>query len=161
MAGKVEIVRDNRLKGFRKRLKAMQKGATATVGVQGIKADEVYGEGTPVVVVAAVHEFGSEDGTIPQRSYLRSTYDANIQRYRRIISKGMEKASKGQGTELSTMFQAGETYRADVIKAIKAGIPPDLKDATKARKGSTLPLVDTGILVAAITSVVKKGTKRV
>ena len=44
MPGKVKVVHDYRLRTFRKRLKKMQKGVTATVGVQGVKAEEVYDE---------------------------------------------------------------------------------------------------------------------
>lgn len=158
MAGSVKV-KDNRLKAFRKRLKPLSKGITVTVGVQGKEAEGTYKDGTPVATVAAVHEFGTQDGRIPQRSYLRSTYDANRKKYVATMAKGARKAVKGGTTAKQAAFEAGETFRADVVKTIKAGIPPPLHPATIAAKGSSVPLIDTGVLVAAISSVVHEGKK--
>lgn len=158
MAGKI-TTRDRGLRRFQKRLKSLAKGVTVTVGVQGKEAEQSYDDGTPVVVVAAVHEFGREDGSIPQRSYLRSTFDANRKKYERMIPSKARMVIKGGPTGKQVMFEIGETLREDVVKAIKAGIPPPLAPATIARKGSTLPLVDWGILMAAISTVVREGGK--
>jgi len=157
MAGEVRI-KDRGLRRFQKRFKGLAKGVSVTVGVQGKEAEEDH-DGTPVVVVAAVHEFGREDGSIPQRSYLRSTYDANLRKYKAMMLKGSRGVVKGGPTPKQAMFQTGETLREDVVKAIKAGIPPPLAESTIARKKSSVPLIDTGVLVAAITTVVHEGGK--
>jgi hypothetical protein len=55
------------------------------------------------------------------------------------------------------MFDAlGQQMVSDVNQTVRsgAGVPPPLKPATIARKGSSRPLVDTGRLLSAITWVV-------
>lgn len=156
MAGEVKID-DRRLRSFMKRIKPMLKGVTVTVGVQGKEAESEYENGTPMVVVAAVHEFGSNDGRIPSRSYLRSTYDENRRKYEQMIAKGSRDAAKGKGTAKQAMFMTGETLRGDIVSKIKGGIPPPLSQRTIDAKGSSVPLIDTGQLVAAITTVVHEG----
>jgi phage gpG-like protein len=156
MAGEVKV-NDSRLRSFRKRIAPMQKGISVTVGVQGKEAESEYEDGTPTVVVAAVHEFGSTDGRIPSRSYLRSTYDENRRKYEQQITKGARETAGGKTTAKQTMFKAGETLRRDIISKIKAGIPPPLSQRTIDAKGSSVPLIDTGQLVASITSIVHEG----
>ena len=39
-----------------------------------------------------------------------------------------------------------------MIRAIDSGIPPELKPATVARKGSTKQLIDTGVLKSSLTT---------
>ena len=158
MAGKVTITNDQRLRKFRKRIGPMTKGINATVGVQGQEAEEDHpGSDVSMATVAAAHEFGTDNNRPPQRSFLRDTLDLGKQRYAVMLVKGAREVAKGRGTTEGLMFRVGETLRQDVIKRIKAGIPPDLSEVTKARKDSSLPLVDKGFLVAAITSVVHKG----
>lgn len=160
MAGKSKVrVNDNRLRRFTKRLKSLTEGITVTVGVQGKEATEDYEDGPSVAQVARVHEFGYPEGNIPQRSYMRATYDENREKYRRLIVKGSRDTMLGKMKSRQGMFIAGETYRKDIIKRIKSNIPPPLKQATIDRKGSSVALIDTGMLVAAITTVVKVGGK--
>lgn len=156
MAGDVKID-DRRLRAFFKRIKPMLKGVSVTVGVQGKEAESEYEDGTPTVVVAAVHEFGSNDGRIPSRSYLRSTYDENRRKYEQMVAKEARNVAKGVGTAKQAMFKTGETLRADIISKIKGGIPPPLSQRTIDAKGSSVPLIDTGQLIASITTVVHEG----
>src|SRR5690606_4646959 len=57
------------------------------VGIQGEDATKtIKDENGEIlqVVLAGVHEFGREDGSIPERSYIRATVDANRSRYRQL-----------------------------------------------------------------------------
>jgi hypothetical protein len=109
--------------------------------------------------LAAIHEFGTEDGHIPERSYLRSTFDSHRDRYGAMMTKGGREVEKGRDTAKGVMFKLGETVRADIIKRIKGHIPPPLAESTIARKGSDIPLIDKGHLIGAITSVVHEKGK--
>jgi len=159
VAGNVKV-NDNRLRTFRKRLKSL-KGLSVTVGVQGDMAQEEHPEGAmTMATLAAIHEFGSEDGRHPPaRSFLRSTFDENVRKYDQLMLKGAQKVEKGRAVAKAVMFQLGETVRADIIKKIKAGIPPPLSQVTIDRKGSSVPLIDKGHLIGSITSVVHEGGK--
>jgi len=56
----------------------------------------------------------------------------------------------------AALFRLAQEARNDVLDRIDSGIDPPLKDSTIARKGSSLPLVDKGILRASITGIVRK-----
>lgn len=160
MAGEVKI-NDRELRRFNKRVQSMLKGVSFTVGVQGKEAAEMHEKGdVPMTVIAAVHEFGSTDGRIPERSYLRSTFDENRRKYERMIRDGAKGVLKGKTAAKKTAFATGETVRADVIKRIKSNIPPPLAESTISRKGSSVALIDTGQLIASITSIVHEGKKK-
>ena len=160
MPGKVKV-NDNRLRSFRKKIKSL-KGIGVTVGVQGNEALAEHPSGAMTMAkLALTHEFGTKDGRIPSRSFLRSTFDDNKMRYGMMMTKGGRKVERGQATAMQVMFQLGETVRADIIARIKAHIPPPLSEVTIARKGSDIPLIDKGHLLGSITSVVhKKGALR-
>jgi hypothetical protein len=128
------------------------------VGVQGREAAQVRPGGLTMVGLATIHEFGAPTANIPQRSFLRSTADANRGTYARVLEGAVKKlVKKPQAFKAKAeLFRLGERVRADVIKRIKAGIPPPNTPATIAgKKGENVPLIDTGQLISSITSVVK------
>ena len=51
------------------------------------KGSNDYPDGTSVIMVGAVHEFGSDKMNIPQRSYLRSTVVEKKKDYKRLFRK--------------------------------------------------------------------------
>ena len=55
-------------------------GRALTVGVQGKEGAADRG-GISTGAVASIHEFGNAKQDIPERSYLRSTFDRNKRRY--------------------------------------------------------------------------------
>jgi phage gpG-like protein len=132
---------------------------TVKVGILGTDAKKSHGA-LSNVALATVHEFGSSDGRVPERSFLRSTFAANRDEYMRLVKLGVRAAFKGKAPIEETLKRIGLRMENDVKKNITtgAGIPPPNAPSTIARKGSSRPLVDTGQLVGAITSavVVKK-----
>lgn len=143
------------------------KNVDVLVGIQGAEAREkkkvkdsqgnVTTSNESAVMVAAVHEFGSEDGTIPERSYLRSTVKEQNNKYLRLFSKVVNKGIRERREP--EFAKVGEQAVTDVKRKIRSRIPPALKAATIARKGSSSPLIDTGQLIGSITSVVRKKKK--
>lgn len=106
--------------------------------------------------LAFVHEFGSSNGHIPERSYLRSTMRINRSEYRALLDRATDAVIfKGANHEVE-LRKVGEKVRGDVISRIQKddlGVP--LAQSTIDRKGSSLPLVDTGALVGSIKAVVE------
>lgn len=156
MAARVQI----RDKGWDKIARnAKHPPVRATVGIQGPEAAAERGSGLTNAGLAAIHEFGSPSRSIPERSFLRSTFDEKVKGY----EKELDRIAGAQidGAQLSgEMRLLGEQYRADVIDKIRSGIPPPLADATVARKGGeTTPLIDTGQLLNSISVVVKEGER--
>ncbi len=112
-------------------------------------------DGLTVAGVAAVHEFGTADGRIPERSFLRATFDANNSRYAGMAKRIAARVVDGEDPE-GLLTALGLTIAGDVQERIAAGIEPTLAPATVARKGSSTPLIDTGRLRQSISSRVRR-----
>jgi hypothetical protein len=133
-------------------------GKAASVGIQG---DAAMGDhdGMTNAELGAIHEFGTTDGRIPPRSFIGSTFDANVKKYEdelaRIAGAGLEGA-KIEGE----LLVLGEEFRADIYAAVKSGIPPPLAESTVERRGGdSTPLWDTGRLMDSISAVVVDAAK--
>lgn len=148
--------RDNGFEAFFAGIR--QLGASRVkVGIQGREAAEIRPGGISMVGVGTIHEFGAPRANIPQRSFLRSTADANRRKYEQRMERSVRKLIKTPESfnARAELFKLGEIVRSDVIKTIKARIPPPLKAATIARKkGDDVPLIEFGLLINSIRSVV-------
>jgi len=113
------------------------------------------GEPATMAEVAFYNEFGTEH--IPERSFLRSTVDANAGKYAKLYEKLMGAVFEGKLTVRQAMGLLGEKARADVRKTIRSDVPPPNAPATLRRKKSTKTLVDTGQLSQSITYEVRDG----
>ncbi len=112
--------------------------------------------GISLIELAAIHEFGSPAAKIPERSFIRRAFRRNrelksltVRLARRIINENL--------TINRALDQLGTWGAAEVKKTIASGphIPPPLKAATKRKKKSSRPLVDTGRLMNSIAHEVK------
>ena len=147
---------DKGLTQILKRMTVAARGQVASVGVQGDKAQLMEHENSTNVEIYAVHEYGTKDGRIPERSSLRTTFDEKHPAYQKDLDEVGRKFFGLQKYEGELML-LGEKMKKDVIEKIKSGIPPELAPSTIAstpkRKGS-VPLWNTGQLVNALTSVI-------
>lgn len=107
-------------------------------------------DGTPVAMIAAVHEFGSPSQGIPERPFLRVAVQRNRQKYVRLNRINLVKMLRGQATVDQALGQLGEMAKGDVQTEIRSGDFAPLKPATIKRKGSSRPLIDTGQMVQSI-----------
>jgi hypothetical protein len=162
--------RDHGWRALMKLLKDMGHEQTrVVVGVTGTKAAAIHprskGQLT-VVDVAIQNEFGSAGGKIPERSFIRSTTDANVTKYKNgirrafrdmleaAIAHGEVDPKKAKGLE-----RLGLQVTGDIKRAISGGIPPPNAPATIARKGSDTPLIDTDRLRQSISHEVRRGKR--
>jgi len=130
---------------------AEMKRATVRVGIMGDAGDE---NGVSLAEIAAYHEFGT--ATIPERSFLRSTfYGHAAEGLAKMCAKLSKAIIEGKMDEPRALGLLGLWAVSEVRKTIRAGIEPELAPATIAAKGSSLPLVDTGQLINSITWVVE------
>lgn len=141
MAGKVF---DND-KGWKRIVAAANAAAGrryVKVGVLGTKADEKEGdEGGPLTVaeIAAVHEFGTEDGRIPERSFLRSTFDEHKDELERMAVDLLPQVVLFGLHPDKALGILGLKLSSEVKKKITsgAGIPPPNAPATLMAKAGT------------------------
>jgi phage gpG-like protein len=138
-------------KGEQKRIeKLLRKMSNAPHVAVGILQDEAIDNNFSMVDLALVHEFGSKDGRIPQRSFMRSTCDAKRNEHIKLADILQSKIIDGSLSIRQALGQLGEVAEKDMVQAINNGIKPQLKPATIRRKKSSKPLIDTGRLKGSI-----------
>jgi len=141
------------------------------VGVQGSEAADLYEakEGTrplTLVEVATVHEFGTKDGKIPERSFLRSTLARRETVYGKALTAALQRAldevsADGIGDVAGAFARQLEVVGLRVVRDVQTtirdsgpGWPPNAP-LTIALKGSSKPLIDTGRLRQSIRHAVR------
>lgn len=140
----------NRLKQIRERF---EKNNGVLIGVPAGKGN--YKNGAPLAVIAAVQEFGSADGRIPERSFLRVPLRQNMPEFVKVWRVLIPKVVSGELTMFQAMSQMGERAAGVSKESIADGIAPANAAATVKRKGSSKPLIDDGTLIQSITYIVE------
>ena len=130
-------------------LKRRLGGADKVVNV-GVPEGKKEEDGTPVAMVAAVHEYGSPSQGIPERPFLRVAVQKNRIKYVRLNRINLVKMLRGQMGMEQALGQLGEMAKGDVQTEIRSGDFTPLKPATIERKGSSRPLIDIGQMVQSI-----------
>lgn len=94
-------------------------------------------------------EFGTK--TVPERSWIRATHDEIKEEMREFIADLVGQIHDGQMTvERALDLMALKTI-SKMKQKIRSGIPPELSLGTIQRKGSSVPLIDTGQLLNGMT----------
>jgi len=140
----------NKLRQIRERL---ERNSGVLIGVP--KGTGNYEDGAPIAVIAAVQEFGSADGKIPERSFLRVPLRQNTDRFKQVWRAAIPKIVKGDMTMNQLMNQLGSHGVAVCQEAIAEGISPANAASTVQAKGSNKPLIDQGTLRQSITYIVE------
>ena len=144
-------VKDN--KKLQHRLEKAVKIANKSMHVAvGILQDETHGadKNFSMVDLAMVHEYGSKDGNIPQRSFIRSTCDEKRKKHLRLLRQLQDKIILGRLNKKQALIQFGEVVKSDMVQSINSGIDPKLNLKTIKAKKSSKPLIDTGRLKGSI-----------
>ena len=133
--------------------KGLEVGVLASKG-----GNKEYRNGSTVLEVAAVHEFGSPENGIPRRSFIQSTLEsASVKREQARLSSRVaaQIIAKHTTVEKGLAF-LGEWAKNKITDRIAGDeIRPALKPATAKRKGFDNVLVETGKLVDSIDYEVK------
>lgn len=100
--------------------------------------------------LAAIHEFGSPERNIPERSFLRKPLIENKDQIAEAVNFALPKVLSGQISALDVAGLIGEAAKNLSVTAINSGLEPVLKQSTIKHKGSSTPLIDTGQLKGSI-----------
>lgn len=135
------------------------------VGVPSSKAARTDDSDLNNAQIAAVNEFGSTDGRIPERSFLRSALVENKNKHARLMGQAARRVSEGRESPATALGRVGFIAASDVKKKIVNGPFVENADSTKRAKmrehpGEVIkPLIDHGQLIQSIDSLVtKKGS---
>lgn len=148
------------------RLKLLLQGVTNKVGKVGFFETSKYEDGTPVAYVATIQEYGAPERGIPPRPFMRPTIAEKQNEWKGLAEQGARAMLDGKATGEQVLEVIGLKAAGDIRKAISAVTTPALKPATVAARlrgykdkqtvGSlTKPLVHTGVMLNAVTSVVE------
>lgn len=145
----VRITGSNRIPDVTSSLRNLGR-YSVEVGIFG--SDDSY-----YAMIAGVHEFGitirKETGSIviPERSFLRSTFDENKEKWFKFVQKRIPKLINSQITAYRLCELLGAKMVGDIqIKITDLDTPPNA-DSTIKQKGSSNPLIDTGGLRMRVT----------
>lgn len=139
----------------------MEEGVVVEVGVPADKGAFVYRAeggvgGAPLILVASANEFGTSDGRVPERSFLRSTVDEERDRFTEILTRGIGQVIDGKKTPQEVLDKLGLDAVARVQRKIDNLKEPPNAASTIRKKKSSNPLVDTGQLKQSIIHRVRK-----
>lgn len=139
------------------------KGSYVTVGVHSDVPNYDNDSSKPIAMIAAVHEFGSNKtpNPIPERSFLRSTYDENFEKISNDMKEYIGEIANKRLTVKKALgkigFEMSEKTK-NKIRDPNAIAPPNAESTVKAKKFNN-PLFDSGHLMRSIDFevVIRKG----
>lgn len=123
----------------------------------GVHSDATGEHGVHVADKATANEFGTR--RIPERSFMRSTFDEQAAELGRLRARLVGGVIDGKLTARQAMGFLGEQHQQDVQAKIRSGVPPANAPETIARKKSTTTLVDTGEMAQSIRWVIVQRTR--
>jgi hypothetical protein len=119
------------------------------VGVLGDEADASHGDdGITVAAIAEIHELGLG---VPRRSWLVDWVDTNLGVLKERLRSVERAVVAGHATTTQGLEQFGVRAVAEIQVRMANRIEPPLAESTIVRKGSSVPLIDTGQLRSSIT----------
>ena len=134
-------------KGLAALLKRVGVKSGLTVGIHEEQGAAAHGPAT-IAEIGAMHEFGLGN---PPRSFIGAWADEREGDHTADLKKLAEAVHKGKVAPAQGLEQLGEKYVGEVQGRIAGGIAPANAPATIAKKGSSTPLIDTGVLRSSIT----------
>lgn len=116
--------------------------------VTGIQNGEVN-DGKSVAEYATYNEFGTRK--TPARPFMRTYFDNNTPRLERFSANGIAQVMSGRATFMQFLNAAGVEMVDGVKKSINGGNWTPNSPVTVALKGSSKPLIDTGVMLNSVT----------
>jgi len=122
----------------------------------GFPSGANYEDGTSVAYVAAIQEFGAPAVGIPARPFMQPTVKEKKDTWVKTIEKSLPKVVLGKMSAFDVLDLVGIQAAADIQTKISSIYSPPNAPATIRAKGSTKPLIDTGLMLASVQNAVNK-----
>jgi len=126
-----------------------------TIDVGFFETDK-YPDGTPVSLVAAVHELGFPDKGIPSRPFMRMAYKDKKEDWNRLAGELFTQVAAGKMDWDKALNQIGLVIVGDIKQSITDNTFEPLADSTiaaRARRSKShtdKPLIDTSRMLTSI-----------
>lgn len=143
--------------GFKKVMAqtALLSKAQVLVGVQegsrtvaGYSKGRMVKGGINIAQYAAENEFGTK--YIPERSFIRSTFDDNLASLESFVVRQVGLVVDGSIGPIDMLKRIGLVMETNIKNTIRRIVSPPNSPRTIARKGSSKPLIDTGAMINSI-----------
>lgn len=122
------------------------RGSYVQIGVLSSSPD--YIDGTSMAEVAFWNEFGTK--RIPERPFIKTTADERAGTYKAFMEQQVVKIFQNRSTVKTSLNKAGVLAQGHVRKKIRDISTPPNAPITIKIKGSSNPLIDTGLLLRSI-----------
>ena len=140
-------------RGFKRLLKMKSK---LPKGVQaGITSDKVNDKGENLAKIATTNEYGDPSRKIPERPFMRLTFEENKEDFYAKLQKFIKNYSKNRMLDPNKFFKTlGLFMQTKIQKKTTQSSQWAVANApsTIAAKGSSKPLIDTGRMRASVTN---------
>lgn len=127
-----------------KEIKAQFPKIDKAVVKTGIQSDAGENEGVSIAEYAAFNEFGTR--TIPERPFMRKTFDDNLANYNKLIERLFKGMLSGKLDAKFAFDTLGQQTEDDMKDTITNGNFTANAQSTIDKKGSSSPLIDTGTM---------------
>lgn len=144
-------VKDNGLENYKKAFKTLQSKKIVVGLFRNVGKD--------ILTKAIANEFGAKTrngAIIPERSFLRSTYNNNVKLVRERFKKIVKNISKSNASVKQKLEKIGEEQKLKVKETIVRLRSPPNAPMTIRKKKSDNPLIDTGEMRIRISSELRK-----
>lgn len=144
-----KIVRDIDMRFFDE-LKRRFDGSNQVVKV-GFPEGAHEDDGTPLAMIAAVHQHGSPSQGIPERPFMTQSVRKNRMKYVQLNRTSLLNIARGTMSMPRALGLLGEMAKGDMQAEIRNGDFVPLEAQTIKRKGSSRPLIDSGQMAQSTT----------
>lgn len=149
----ISIIGKQQVEEALRRLAERLEGETRVlVGVP--EGSGTYDDGLTIATVAAVNNFGSADGHIPARPFLRPAVEQGAPEYQRLAEVMIPRVLSGEMAMRTLLEQMGNLAEGHIKQYITDLRVPKNADSTIANKGSDNPLIHDGHLRQSIRYVI-------
>lgn len=129
----------------------VQEGTLTHVEVRNGRKQKA---GISIAQYAAQNEFGTR--TIPERSFMRTAFDENINTIERFAAIQIGLVIDGESSIRQAFGLIGQAMQGMIQRKIRQINSPPNSPRTIAEKGSSKPLIDFGQMIASIRYAIRK-----
>lgn len=148
--------------------KALASKPRVEVGILGkdfkkpkkVRDEKGASKNTTLGKVAAANEFGTKDGRVPERSFIRATVDKKRAEWNGLVEKLKDRVLAGSLTTDQALGLIGERIKRDIQAAIRSNIGPPNAASTIAAKLGRAGLKGRALRKAEIAAAFGQGTLR-
>ena len=137
----------------KKFLEQLEELASMEVCVGFQAGEKSYEDGADVIDVAVYNEFGTS--TIPARPFMKQSFENHQGELKKICESVVAEVSNGGKTQ-QALQKLGTYLRGLVQEEIVNGDFVPNSPVTIALKGSSQPLIDTGLMRQSVNFIVRK-----